>query len=119
MTDLFKNRLQGLPEAGRITDLLDDLLPASAPREEAEAGAKLGSWAVAQFFLRVNWKNEPEAAAPVGEATEPLPVLGSLPVKQFLAIVNWKNQARQATAAGREVPNLQSLDRVLSEFVWD
>ncbi|MBL8800188.1 MAG: hypothetical protein JNM56_40270 [Planctomycetia bacterium] len=118
MTESFPNRLQSLPEAGQINGLLDELLPINGTAPPVQPAAALGSWRVVQFFLRMNWKNAPIAAPAPVKAESAVPP-GTLSLKRFLTAINWRNRPRQTAATETVVPNLQTLERVLSEFVWD
>lgn len=73
------------------------------------------SWPMRRFLERVNWPNR-EAARPAPLPAAP-PVAGRR-VRDFFARTNWTNAVRAADNDGPTL-NLQSLDTVLAEFVWD
>lgn len=79
-------------------------------------GARLpATWPVRRFLAGINWANR-EAARPAPLPAAP-PVAGRR-VRDFLTLVNWTNAVRAADDDGPTL-NLQSLDTVLAEFVWD
>lgn len=66
---------------------------------------------LAAFWSQVNWGNTPPP--PV------VPGPGSQTMHVFLAAVNWRNQAQSNAAPPPLQGNPQSLETLLSEFVWD
>lgn len=80
-------------------------------------GAQLPAlWPVGRFLAGVNWPNR-AAVRPAPLPAAP-PVAGRR-VRDFFAQVNWTNTVREVVADDGPTLNLQSLDTVLADFVWD
>lgn len=135
--------LEGLTEARRIDDLLDEVADEpqfeSPPAVVASNRVPLGGLGIGQVLRNVNWANKARYDWPprldAGPAAQPadesqwerfeMPT-GAMPLRAFLATVHWSNSGpapdrptfAAVGVAAKPIP-VATVDSVFSEFAWE
>jgi hypothetical protein len=129
-----------LPEASQIAQLLSEVMPDAGPPPAVQAppparpAPARAAGSVADFFGRVNWKNDPAFGGAPADAPEPPAApepVGGMAVRAFFGQVNWKNERRAPVRTAGDNPYLapnaqrpkadieRSVEAVLTRFAWD